>query len=205
MTATSLSIFICSHNTLLQKYTLSNKFLAIAASASLFYTMIQTITKCLLALFSIMTTYHSSNVVTAAEETHFDCTIHRIGSMSARGEPTISDQIVCKMEDNESYISFYGNIDEFVFKSSFPLELGRTQLSIPTLLLIDGDHLDLDDHRASDSIVLSRRHLSQRADYRVGIWNVLAVRIIDSTGDAPTKSKEQLGTDIFDDSFNLVS
>ena len=125
--------------------------------------------------------------------------------MSARGEPTIPDQIVCKKEGNESYISFTGNINEFFLKSSFPLELGRTQLSIPTALLIDGDHLDLDDHRASESIVLSRRNLSQRANYRVGIWNVLAVRIIDSTGDAPTKSKEQLGTDIFDDSFNLVS
>ena len=52
---------------------------------------------------------------------------------------------------------------------------------------------------------LSRRHLSQRANYRVGILNVLAVRIIDSTGDAPTKSESKSETDIFDDSFNLVS
>jgi len=35
------------------------------------------------------------------------------------------------------------------------------------------------------------------------IWNVLAVCIIDSTGDAPTKSKSELGTEIFDDYFNL--
>jgi len=182
-----------------------NKILAIT-SASLFPTMMQTMTKCLLALFSIMATYHSSSVATAAEETHVDCTIHGIGSMSARGEPSIPDQIVCKMEDTESFISFYGNIDEFFSKSSFPLELGVTQLSIPISMLIGGDHLDLDDHRASELIVLSRRHLSQGGQYhRIGIWNVLAVRIIDSTGDAPTKSKEQLGTDIFDDSFNLVS
>ena len=52
---------------------------------------------------------------------------------------------------------------------------------------------------------LSRRNLSQRANYRVVIWNVLAVCIIDSTGDAPTKSKSELGTEIFDDYFNLVS
>jgi len=125
--------------------------------------------------------------------------------MPARGEPTIPHQTVCKQEENESYISFDGDIDEFFLKSSFPLKLGETQLSIPTSLLIDGKHLDLDDPRVFESIVLSRRHLSQRANYRVGIWNVLAVRIIDSTGDAPTKSKSELGTDIFDDSFNLVS
>jgi len=183
-----------------------NKILAIAASASLFSIMMKPLTNCVLALFSIMATYHFSSVATAAEEITFDCTIHQIRSMSARGEPTIPDQVVCKMEGIESYISFYGNVDEFFLKSSFPLELGRTQLSIPTSLLIDGDHLDLDDHRASESIMLSRRHLQERTNnYRVGIWNVLVVRVIDSTGDAPTKTIKQLGTDVFDDSFNLVS
>jgi len=172
------------------------------------------ITNCFLALFSIIATYYSSSVtatataavaVAVADERTFDCIIHLIASMPARGEPTIPHQTVCKQEENEHYISFDGDIDAFFLKSSFLLNLGQTQLSIPTSLLIDGTHLDLDDPRASESIVLSQRHLSQRANYRVGIWNVLAVRIIDLTGDAPTKSKSELGTDIFDDSFNLVS
>ena len=91
-------------------------------------------------------------MATAAEETNFDCTIHRIGSMSARGEPTIPDQIVCKMEDTVSYISCYGKFNEFFLKAPFPLELGRNQFSIPTSLLIDGNHVDLDDHQAYEAL-----------------------------------------------------
>ena len=161
------------------------------------------------ALFAmiIMAAYYSSSSVTAAvgEELTFDCTIRQIASMPARGEPTIPHQTVCKKEDSESYISLDGNIHDFFFASSFPLELGQTRLSIPTSLLIDGEHLDLDNPRASESIVISRRNNRQATNYRVGTWNVLAIRVIDSTGDAPTKSRMQLGTDIFDDSFNLVS
>jgi len=156
----------------------------------------------------MMTAYCNSRVAAAEEEekSFENCTIYQIASMVARGEPKIPHQTVCKYEDNESYISFNGNVDAFFFTSSFPLELGRTQLSIPTSLLIDGNYLDLDDPRASESIVISRKHTrSRRTRHRVGTWNVLALRVIDSTGDAPTKSKTQLGIDIFDDSLNLVS
>jgi hypothetical protein len=149
--------------------------------------------------------YPSAAGIVEAEQRMFDCTVLQIASMPARGEPVTPHQNVCKKNNDESYINLDGNIDEFFSKaSSFPFEMGRTQLSIPTSLLIDGMHLNLDDPRASETVVISRRH-SRRIGHRIGTWNVLAVRVIDSTGDSPTKSKRQLGTDIFDDSFNLVS
>ena len=164
-----------------------------------------------LALLSIITASAATLVVAAAAETSFDCIIHQITSMPAKGEPIVPHQTVCRTEEEiENYLILDGDIDAFFLKSPFSqFEVGRTQLSIPTSLIGEDKRIDLDDHLASELIVITNRRLTEgltrQAIHRVGTWNVLAVRVVDSTGDAPTRSKSQLASDIFDDAFNLVS
>ena len=179
----------------------------------------QPLTNCLLlralVIILIVAAYCSTSVSAAAATEEdgralkYYCTIHQIASMSARGEPAIPHKTVCKKKNRENYLTLGGNIDAFFLRSYFPLELGRTQLSIPISLLIDtdanGKHINLDDPRASEMIVIRPQNRNRRVNHRVGSWKVLAIRVIDSTGDAPTKSVSELGTDIFDDAFNLVS
>jgi len=151
--------------------------------------------------FLLVLVYMSGLV--AASEKMFECTIRMLASLPERGQPPIPHQTACKKEQNESYLVLDGDISAFFSKSPYYLKLGQTQLSIPTSL-IDGMHLDLNDPQASESILISQKK-SRRRDRRTGIWKVLVVRIIDSTGDSPTKNKWALGTDIFYDALNLVS
>jgi len=170
--------------------------------------MMQSVTNFLLSV-TIFSTMNAS--VTAIGESSFDCTIHQIASMPAKGEPQMPHQTVCKMEGKiENYVSLDGDINAFFLKSPFgQFEVGWTELSIPTSLIGDDNRLDLDDYRSSDLIVITgrrlREDLSRKVIHRVGTWKVLAVRVIDSTGDTPTRSRSQLASDIFDDAFNLVS
>ena len=68
----------------------------------------------------------------------------------------------------------------------------------------EGKHVNLDDEQAVELIEINEG-LTRGVNHRTGTWKVLVLRGVDSAGVGPSRSVTELGSDVFDDAFNLVS
>ena len=68
----------------------------------------------------------------------------------------------------------------------------------------EDNHVNLDDEQAVELIEINEG-LTRGVNHRTGTWKVLVLRVVDSAGVGPSRSVTELGSDVFDDAFNLVS
>ena len=138
---------------------------------------------------------------------------------SGHGEEEENEGWQCvDQNDGEAIYSLEGLPSDFIKNNQMNLESANSWLSVSSSTKIKGNGKDKlkVNHGALVSVTkgnkTSGRYLEQEGrrlavepGSSVGIHTVLLVRVIDQTGDAPSKTASELSADFFSDPVNLVS